>query len=77
MIATFTPEFLARPRGWGEPDPRPVFVVGFPRSGTTLTEQILASHARIVGAGELPDLSAFFKRCPRSPASPHATGSPP
>lgn len=37
----------------GNPDPRPVFVLGMPRSGTSLTEQILASHSRVAGAGEL------------------------
>ena len=37
----------------GCPDPRPVFVVGMPRSGTSLTEQILASHSAVAGAGEL------------------------
>jgi tetratricopeptide (TPR) repeat protein len=37
----------------GEPDPRPVFVFGMPRSGTSLTEQILASHSQVAGAGEL------------------------
>jgi tetratricopeptide (TPR) repeat protein len=37
----------------GEPDPRPVFVLGMPRSGTSLTEQILASHSQVAGAGEL------------------------
>ena len=46
IIAAFTPELIARGRGWGDPDPRPVFVVGLPRSGTTLIEQILASHPR-------------------------------
>lgn len=40
-------------RDAGEPDPRPVFVLGMPRSGTTLTEQILASHSEVAGAGEL------------------------
>ncbi len=49
IIETFTPEFLARRRGWGDPDPRPVFVVGLPRSGTTLTEQMLASHPGSTG----------------------------
>ena len=56
MIATFTPEFLDDRRGWGDPDPRPVFVVGMPRSGTTLVEQILASHPQVHGAGELADV---------------------
>lgn len=37
----------------GNPDERPVFVLGMPRSGTTLTEQILASHSEIAGAGEV------------------------
>ncbi len=37
----------------GKDDPRPVFVLGMPRSGTSLTEQILASHSEVAGAGEL------------------------
>jgi tetratricopeptide (TPR) repeat protein len=37
----------------GCPDPRPVFILGMPRSGTSLTEQILASHSEVAGAGEL------------------------
>ncbi len=40
-------------RGGGDPDAMPVFVVGMPRSGTTLVEQILASHPAVTGAGEL------------------------
>jgi len=46
---------LARLRG-GDPSEVPVFVLGMPRSGTTLTEQIIASHPEAHGAGELPDL---------------------
>lgn len=64
LIAAFTPEFLARRRGWGDPDPRPVFVVGLPRSGTTLTEQILASHPLVHGAGELHEVSRIFRSLP-------------
>ena len=52
----FTPEFFAERKGHGLPDERPVFVIGMPRSGTTLTEQILASHGSVVGLGELPDM---------------------
>jgi len=37
----------------GFKDPTPVFVVGMPRSGSTLVEQILASHPGVVGAGDL------------------------
>lgn len=51
--STFTPAFFARVRGWGLETDRPVFVVGLPRSGTTLVEQILASHPQVFGAGEL------------------------
>ncbi|HEY6868933.1 MAG TPA: sulfotransferase, partial [Novosphingobium sp.] len=50
----FTPEFLAARADWGCPDPAPVFVVGLPRSGSTLVEQILASHPAIEGTMELP-----------------------
>jgi tetratricopeptide (TPR) repeat protein len=64
IVANFTPKFLARRLGWGEPDTRPVFVVGFPRSGTTLTEQILASHPQVKGAGELHELHSIFKELP-------------
>src|SRR5205807_1175731 len=42
LIAVFTPEFFARVRGSGPEMERPIFIVGLPRSGTTLTEQILA-----------------------------------
>ncbi len=52
-IATFTPERYARgPRADKNIDPVPVFIVGMPRSGTTLAEQILAAHPRAHGAGE-------------------------
>jgi tetratricopeptide (TPR) repeat protein len=53
LLATLTPAFFARTAGWGLETQRPVFVVGLPRSGTTLTEQILAGHSRVFGAGEL------------------------
>jgi tetratricopeptide (TPR) repeat protein len=54
MMATFTPEFFARTSGFGLDTLQPVFIVGLPRSGTTLVEQILASHPRVFAAGELP-----------------------
>ncbi|GAA0571839.1 tetratricopeptide repeat-containing sulfotransferase family protein [Rhizomicrobium electricum] len=57
----FTPELLATRRGSGCISSLPVFVVGMPRSGTSLVEQILASHPEVHGAGEitpLPDLVA-------------------
>jgi tetratricopeptide (TPR) repeat protein len=72
IVAAYTPDLLARCRGWGDPDPRPVFVVGLPRTGTTLTEQILASHAEIHGAGELQFVSAAFKSLPERVGDPTA-----
>jgi tetratricopeptide (TPR) repeat protein len=53
MMATCTPAFFERARGLGLESERPVFIVGLPRSGTTLTEQILASHSQVFGGGEL------------------------
>jgi tetratricopeptide (TPR) repeat protein len=53
LIATFTPAFFERVVGFGVDSVRPVFVFGLPRSGTTLTEQILAGHSQVFGAGEL------------------------
>jgi tetratricopeptide (TPR) repeat protein len=51
MIATVTPDWLA---GYaGDPDETPVLVLGMPRSGTTLVEQILSSHPQVAGGGEL------------------------
>lgn len=56
LIETFTPGLFAVAAGYGDPSDAPVFVVGMPRSGTTLTEQILASHPGVYGAGELGKL---------------------
>ena len=53
LIAAFSTPFFERVRGFGLETERPVFIVGLPRSGTSLTEQILASHPRVFGAGEL------------------------
>jgi hypothetical protein len=53
MIAVCTPDFFAQVRGFGLESELPVFVVGLPRSGTTLVEQILASHSQVFGAGEI------------------------
>lgn len=52
----FTPELFQRLADFGNPSTRPIFIVGMPRSGTTLTEQILASHPDVAGAGELKEL---------------------
>lgn len=52
LIATFVPQTFVETAGWGDPSDLPVFVVGMPRSGTSLVEQIVASHPLIFGAGE-------------------------
>jgi predicted Zn-dependent protease len=54
--ALFTPEFFAARAGWGEPAADPIFIVGLPRSGSTLVEQILASHPQVEGTRELMDV---------------------
>ncbi|MCW1930841.1 tetratricopeptide repeat-containing sulfotransferase family protein [Pararhodobacter zhoushanensis] len=54
--ALFAPQALARLAEAGDPSSLPVFVIGMPRSGTTLVEQILASHPAVAGAGERPDM---------------------
>jgi tetratricopeptide (TPR) repeat protein len=64
LIATCTPAFFDRLKGLGHDSPRPVFIVGLPRSGTTLVEQILASHPQIHGAGELRFAREGFESLP-------------
>jgi tetratricopeptide (TPR) repeat protein len=54
LVATYSAGFLEEHRNSGDPDPSPVFIVGLPRSGSTLLEQILASHAEVEGTSELP-----------------------
>lgn len=56
LKAIFSPAFFEERKAFGDPSPRPVFVVGMPRSGTTLTEQILARHPAVAGGGELSDM---------------------
>jgi tetratricopeptide (TPR) repeat protein len=59
IVESFTPELMRSLEGAGESSSAPVFIVGMPRSGTTLIEQILASHPDTFGGGELPTLSAI------------------
>ena len=55
-IATFTPTFFTERAGSGCPAPDPIFVVGLPRAGSTLIEQILSSHPAVEGTMELPEI---------------------
>ena len=57
----FDPAFFAARSGCGYPDPSPIFIVGLPRSGSTLVEQILASHSCIEGTFELPNLLTIVR----------------
>lgn len=54
-----TPAFFAARQGWGVADRDPIFILGLPRSGSTLIEQILASHSQVEGTQELPDVQRF------------------
>ncbi len=61
LIARFDRDLLDRLADVGNPSERPIFVVGMPRSGTTLVEQIIASHGAASGAGELPHFEGYLK----------------
>ena len=55
-VAFHTPDFFEKRAGWGAPAPDPIFILGMPRAGSTLLEQILASHPQVEGTSELPDI---------------------
>jgi tetratricopeptide (TPR) repeat protein len=57
VIARSTPALFSAAAGWGNPSELPVFIVGMPRSGTSLVEQIAASHSRVFGGGERKDVA--------------------
>jgi tetratricopeptide (TPR) repeat protein len=62
LKAVFTREFIHRRKDWGDTSDVPVFIVGMPRSGTSLVEQIIASHPKAFGAGELDDIGFIAAR---------------
>ncbi|MEE8534791.1 MAG: tetratricopeptide repeat protein [Kiloniellales bacterium] len=61
---TFSADFLDQHANQGDPSELPIFILGMPRSGTTLVEQILSSHPDVHGAGELPDLVGLARSLP-------------
>jgi len=61
LTELFEPSLYARLEGSGAPDTTPLFIVGMPRSGTTLVEQILSSHPEVRGAGDLPWLKEIIE----------------
>jgi tetratricopeptide (TPR) repeat protein len=68
LLAVCMPAFFERTRGFGLQTERPVFIVGLPRSGTTLTEQVLGCHSQVFAAGELPLGRKDFETLPGAPA---------
>lgn len=64
MVCCFTTGFFADRAGLGDPSERPLFIVGMPRSGTSLVEQIIASHPRAYGADELADIGTMVRELP-------------
>jgi tetratricopeptide (TPR) repeat protein len=66
-IVRLTPSFFAACAGQGCPDPAPIFVLGMPRSGSTLVEQILSSHSEVEGTSELPDIPVLARRLKNYP----------
>jgi tetratricopeptide (TPR) repeat protein len=65
MIATFNKEFFPGRKGFGSESTLPVFILGMPRSGTTLVEQTLASHPEVYGAGELSNIGQIISVLPQ------------
>ncbi len=69
----FTREFFEERKDWGCPAPDPIFVVGLPRSGSTLIEQILASHSQVEGTMELSDVAILARVVGGRTTRPRAT----
>lgn len=67
-IALFDERFFAERSGFGNESPDPIFVIGLPRAGSTLVEQILASHSAIEGTMELPQVTGTVKSLLDRPA---------
>jgi tetratricopeptide (TPR) repeat protein len=70
--AVFTPELFSRWQNVGHPSTAPIFVVGMMRSGTTLIEQILASHPQVFGGGEMHHFAAAVKGIRAAQGEPSA-----
>lgn len=71
IMSNYDAATLDRLRGGGDASPLPIFVLGMPRSGTTLVEQIIASHPEVHGAGELVNLTAILQHDIAGEVFPH------
>jgi tetratricopeptide (TPR) repeat protein len=68
---TYSAEFFRQRAGCGFDSPDPIFIVGMPRAGSTLIEQILASHSAVEGTMELPDITSITRNLRRAAADKH------
>ena len=72
QVRTLDKAFFEKRKGWGCQAPDPIFIVGLPRAGSTLLEQILASHSQVEGTSELQDIIAMSRKlankCRENPA---------
>jgi tetratricopeptide (TPR) repeat protein len=64
FINFFTPQYMTDHKHWGHDSEKPIFIIGLPRSGTSLVEQILSSHPKVEGAGELKAMGDLVNEVP-------------
>ena len=76
QINVLTHGFFDTRQGWGSPARDPIFIVGLPRAGSTLLEQILASHSQVDGTAELPDIIAMSRKLGKKSRKNPASGYP-
>jgi len=76
VSSIFTEDFVEPRRDWGCEAEDPIFVVGLPRSGSTLVEQILASHSAVEGTMELPDVIDIARSLATRPGTTARPGYP-
>jgi tetratricopeptide (TPR) repeat protein len=70
MRTVFSQDFMKERSGGGDTSWSPIFIIGMPRSGTTLLEQVLASHSKVFGAGELETFKEAIAECVKSQGIP-------
>lgn len=68
-IKTFDARFFEQRRDWGDPSARPIFILGMPRSATTLVEQIFSRHSAVAALGELRDIGEISEDLARAAVS--------
>ena len=71
--STYTRDFFAQRAGYGSDAPDPIFIVGLPRAGSTLIEQILSSHSQVEGTMELPEVISMTRMLRQRAHAPHGT----